>query len=130
MIHWPKHHVVPKHMGGPDDKGNLLKCNVAMHAFLHKQLWAEHGLVEDYLAWNGLLGLIGKEEIMRLVPRFRGHKHSEESKRKIGLAGIGRVFSADSKRKISLAMQRPRLAAHGHVNNPWGRRGKPDNHAS
>ena len=37
MIKWHKHHLIPRHAGGSDDPSNLLKCNVAMPAFLHQQ---------------------------------------------------------------------------------------------
>ena len=50
MITWHKHHIIPKHAGGTDDPSNLLKCNVAMHAFMHEQRYREVGDLEDKLA--------------------------------------------------------------------------------
>ena len=50
MITWHKHHIVPKHAGGTDDPSNLLKCNIAMHAFMHEQLYKTHGRWQDKFA--------------------------------------------------------------------------------
>ena len=58
MIVWHKHHLVPRHAGGTDDPKNLVKCNLAMHAFLHKLLWEEHGRWQDRIAWKVLQGKI------------------------------------------------------------------------
>jgi hypothetical protein len=49
-------------MGGTYEPSNVLKCNVAMHAFLHKCLWEEHGRWQDKIAWLTLSGLISQEE--------------------------------------------------------------------
>ena len=50
MITWHKHHIVPRHAGGSDDPSNLLKCNPAMHAFMHEQRYRETGDLNDKLA--------------------------------------------------------------------------------
>ena len=81
-IIWHRHHLVPKHIGGDDSKENLIKVNVAMHAFLHQQLWLEHNRAEDYAAWQGLLG--NKEAIKSLgATGFSGKHHKDSSKKKI-----------------------------------------------
>ena len=33
-IVWHLHHIIPKHMGGTDEPENLIRLNVACHAFL------------------------------------------------------------------------------------------------
>lgn len=83
-ITWHYHHLVPKHAGGTDDRANLLKCNVAMHAFLHHQLYEEHGRWQDrnaaqllsggkgYCDWNG-----------------RNHKESTKSKQSKAYTNLG-----------------------------------------
>lgn len=60
-----KHHIIPKHMGGTDDPSNLVEVSIEEHIELHKQLWEQLGNWQDYLAWQGLSGRIGKEEIIR-----------------------------------------------------------------
>lgn len=51
-------------MGGTDDPSNLIELTVEEHALAHKKLYEQYGKKEDYLAWKGLEGEIGKEEIM------------------------------------------------------------------
>ena len=57
-----KHHVIPRHRGGTDHPSNLVKVNIPLHAFLHKQLWLEDGHMEDYIAWQCLSGQITTAE--------------------------------------------------------------------
>jgi hypothetical protein len=54
MIKWHKHHIVPKHQGGTDDPSNLIKVNIAMHAFMHKMLYEEHHNPYDLIAYKVL----------------------------------------------------------------------------
>ena len=60
------HHKIPKHMGGSNDPENIIKLTPRQHALAHKKLYEEHGKQEDYLAWKGLSGQLGKEEILSL----------------------------------------------------------------
>lgn len=74
MLH--RHHLIPKHRGGSNEETNLTppihatRCengwsSHCMYHFCEWQLW---GLQEDYLAWRGLAGFLGKEEkIERLM---------------------------------------------------------------
>jgi hypothetical protein len=120
MLH--KHHIIPKHIGGSDDPANLEMLSIEGHAEAHKVLWNTHGLIQDYLAWKGLAGLIGKDEIMRLVPRFHGHHHTEETKQKIGAFHRGRKRSLETRQKMTIANTgTPKPGAIGHINNPNGR---------
>ena len=59
------HHIIPKHMGGTDEPENLIELTVEEHAETHKKLWEQYGRWEDRLAWQGLAGLIGKEELIK-----------------------------------------------------------------
>lgn len=82
------HHIIPKHMGGSDDPQNLIELSVEDHALAHKKLWEEHRKIEDYAAWKGLLGQIGKEEIFLLTSKIGGERNkgvekSEDHKKKI-----------------------------------------------
>jgi len=92
-----KHHIIPRHAGGTDNESNLVYLTVEEHAEAHRLLHEQYGRQEDYLAWRGLAGLIGKDNMLRekmslnssrpgeLNP-FYGKTHSEETKRKISEA--------------------------------------------
>lgn len=58
-----KHHIIPRHIGGTDDPSNLVELTVEEHAEAHRLLWEEHNRIEDYYAWQGLLGNIVHNEI-------------------------------------------------------------------
>jgi len=115
-IYTHKHHIIPRHAGGSDDPSNLVELTVEEHALAHKKLYEKYGRWQDELAWLGLSGRIGKEEVIRQAliegGRISGklsRPHTEESKRKIGLASKGRQstlgmkMSDETKRKISEA---------------------------
>ena len=59
---WHYHHLVPRHAGGSDDKSNLVKVNVAMHAFLHQLRYDETGDEYDRIAAQSLRKQIGRQE--------------------------------------------------------------------
>lgn len=56
MIVWHTHHLLPRHAGGTDDPGNLVRVNKAMHAFLHRLRYQETGDYFDCCAANVLSG--------------------------------------------------------------------------
>lgn len=92
------HHIVPKHMGGTDDPSNLIELSIEEHAEAHKKLYEEYGKEEDEIAWLGLSGQIGKEEIIKRVLIEAGKKSGrlnkeiqKENGRKRGLANKGKV---------------------------------------
>jgi len=64
-IQYHKHHIIPRHAGGTDDPSNILKVNTAMHAYLHKCLFEEHGRWQDEIAWKGLSKQLGKQDLHR-----------------------------------------------------------------
>jgi len=103
-----KHHIVPKYMGGTDEPSNLVKLTIEEHADAHKILWEKYGNWQDYLAWQGLLKRIDKEELLRLKSHYsnigkikspehrqklseslKGFKHSDETKKKMSESGKG-----------------------------------------
>ena len=69
-----KHHIVPKHMGGTDDPSNLVELTVEEHAEAHRILFETYGRKEDELAWKGLAGIIGKEELVYELSKLGGLK--------------------------------------------------------
>ena len=74
------HHIVPKHAGGTDDPENMVRLTTAEHAEAHRLLYEEHGRFQDKLAWQGLSGRIGKEEIIK---ELQSQPRSEETKQKM-----------------------------------------------
>ena len=75
MTIYHKHHIIPKHMGGTDDPSNLVELTVEEHALAHKKLYERYNKPEDFAAWQGLSGMMGKEEIITYM-------QSEATKRK------------------------------------------------
>lgn len=69
-----RHHIIPKHMGGTDDTSNIMELTIEEHAQSHKTLYEEFGKKEDYIAWKGLEGSIGLEEIISLSCSIGGKK--------------------------------------------------------
>lgn len=86
-----KHHIIPKHAGGTNDPSNLIYLTVEEHAEAHKKLWEEHGRWQDELAWKGLSGQIGKEEIiLKTLQRNLGKTFSEETRSKMRESSKGK----------------------------------------
>jgi hypothetical protein len=79
-------------MGGTDDPSNLIELTVEEHAEAHKKLYEEHGRWEDYYAWQGLAGIIPKQELIREIQRVAntGKFMSEETREKIRQANLGK----------------------------------------
>lgn len=100
-------------MGGTDDESNLIKLTVDEHAEAHRILYEKYGKKEDYLAWQGLNGQIGKDEILKEMYRQNGVKlnnriKSGEIQRKCWNKGKTGVYSEDTLEK----MRRPKTDEH------------------
>lgn len=54
-------------MGGSNDSENLIELTIEEHAEAHRILYEKYGKTEDYLAWKGLSGQMGKEEILKEI---------------------------------------------------------------
>lgn len=110
-----KHHIIPKHMGGTDDKSNLIELTVEEHAAAHKNLWEKHNNWQDYIAWKSLSGQITVDEARRLSVSFalKGKPKSKEQKEKMSISRRKRggittgmklgPCSEERKQKISIA---------------------------
>ena len=70
------HHIIPKHLGGTDDPSNLIELTVEQHAEEHRILFEKYGCWQDEVAWMGLSGMIGKEEIIRRIQSEAGRKRT------------------------------------------------------
>ena len=98
-----KHHIIPKHIGGTDDPSNLIELTVEEHAEAHRLLYEQQGRWEDYYAWQGLSGQIGKEELIRQIQSVANSKpKSKETKKKMSDWQIGRKLSNEHKEKCSI----------------------------
>ncbi len=105
MVQFHRHRLVPGYAGGTYDHRNVIRVNVAMHAFLHDQLWRLYGRIEDKLASEGLAGLIGKDEIVAEIHRLTGPK--------ISAALTGRSKSTGARANMSRAKKgRPLSPSH------------------
>lgn len=112
-----KHHIVPKHMGGTNDPENIVSLTPEEHAKAHQDLYEKYGKIEDYLAWKGLSGLIGKEEIISELMRKNGEKIGEDSyDRKIGIHDSDYIMSKKHREMCSIngKIQGRKMAESGH----------------
>jgi hypothetical protein len=102
MLH--KHHIIPRHAGGTDNPDNLVYLTIEEHAEAHMRLYEEHGRWQDYYAWQGLSGQIGKEDIISAIYKNRktrlGAVLTEETKNKMRDAMAGRTLTDEHKAKI------------------------------
>jgi len=102
-----KHHIIPKHAGGTNDPSNLIELTTKEHAEAHKILWEKYGRWQDYYAWQGLSGQIGKEDLIKEIQSIanRGTK-SEETKAKMSKAFTGRKYSKQFCENASKVMKK------------------------
>jgi hypothetical protein len=78
-------------MGGSDDPSNLIELTIGEHAEAHKKLYEQYGHWQDLIAWKGLSGQIGYEEVLTEVYRYagkkggsaKGYKFTEEGRLKL-----------------------------------------------
>lgn len=113
MLH--RHHIIPHHAGGTNDRSNLEMVTVEQHADRHRVLFETHGRWQDELAWKTLSGQIGKDEARRNAASLTntgkkyalGCKHpprSPEWRQKQSLAKMGHVVSEETKKRLSCRM--------------------------
>ena len=99
MLH--KHHIVPRHMGGTDDCSNIVELTIEEHAEAHRILFAEHGKLEDKIAWLSLSKQIDHDTIMLERAKLGGSKGKNNPK-KMGANNsfYGKTHSYETKKKI------------------------------
>lgn len=85
MTIYHKHHIVPRHMGGTDDPSNLVELTVEDHAEAHRILYETHGKYEDYLAWQGLLGIVPRQELIQELQKLNAHNTNKKLLEKYGV---------------------------------------------
>lgn len=69
-------------MGGTDEPENLVELTPAEHAEAHRLLYEQFGDERDKLAYQGLLGMIDKEDIIRQLQFLGGKKGGQTVKEK------------------------------------------------
>jgi hypothetical protein len=98
-----KHHIIPRHVGGTNDPSNIVELTIEEHAEAHHILYEQYGRDEDRLAWLGLSGQIGKDEILKQIAMAqKGKKKPEGFGEKIRQANLGRKHSENAIEKMSL----------------------------
>lgn len=55
-VYTEKHHITPKHMGGGDEKENLVRLTYRQHVFAHRLLWKAYKKACDLMAWRMMSG--------------------------------------------------------------------------
>ena len=81
-IYTHKHHIIPRHMGGTDDPSNLVELSIEDHAQAHLDLYEEHGLMQDLVAYRMLLGQIDKAEAIKLLQKAPKSERWKQQARK------------------------------------------------
>jgi hypothetical protein len=84
-----RHHIVPRHAGGTDERVNLTPpISIRLHAFFHVDRWRHLGDVNDLLAYQFLRGQISGVEarMSALRERLRGRTFSPETLAKMSAA--------------------------------------------
>lgn len=112
-----KHHIVPKHMGGKNNPENIISLTPEEHAKAHQELYEKYGKIEDYFAWKGLAGFMGKEEIIFNLMSENGKKVGNRMK----LEGKG-IFDPEKQKtekyqegiKLGGKIQGRKMAESGH----------------
>jgi hypothetical protein len=104
MTIYHKHHIVPRHMGGTDEPSNLTELTIEEHAEAHRILYETYGKHEDYLAWQGLLALIPKAEIMRELHKLGRRKTDQFLFDKYGVTNPSHI--PEVREKLSITMKK------------------------
>ena len=124
-----KHHIVPKHRDPTST--TTVEVTVTQHAMFHYCEWKLNGHKSDWLAWRGLSGLIGKDEIMLEVGRLAASRGlatrlrngpSEKLKqhcRRLQPKAIQAALSPEARSKKAETM-RVNKHAQGHRNSQYG----------
>lgn len=130
-IYKHKHHIIPRHAGGTDEKSNLIELTVEEHAEAHRLLYEQHCRWQDRIAWQTLSGQISSYEAAHQARReanlgnthFKGKTHTKEvrkrisefqKKAKIGNKNrLGTSTSEEGKKNISIGLI-------GNYNNKGG----------
>ena len=115
-----RHHIIPKCMGGTNDKSNIVKLTAREHYIVH-QLLAKmypnnlglifaayslsHGSNGDRInnrtyEWIRIQFVKNLQVFLKNNHPMKGKKHSDETKRKISIAHTGKILTEEHKTNI------------------------------
>lgn len=93
------HRILPGHRGGEYTEGNVISVEVtncdrhtANHVMWHYANWCLWGKEEDLLAYKGLSGYCGKEDIIKQKVILGGRISGEKLKESGFIQELGRVY--------------------------------------
>lgn len=120
-----KHHKIPKHAGGNNHSSNIVELTVEEHAEAHRKLFEQYGRWQDYVAWKGLEGSIGKEELKRLKTSLanKGRKVSAETRSKMSEKNAGQNNPMFGKKQSASSNEKNRQSQIRNGNKPPNRKG-------
>ena len=96
-----KHHIVPKCMGGDNANSNIVRLSAKEHFIAHKLLVRIYPNTKG--VWYALIAMgrivefksrIFQSERLRAYEMRKGFKYSEESKKKMSLAKLGKASTS------------------------------------
>ena len=90
-----KHHIIPKHAGGTDHPDNIARLTPEEHAEAHRLLYEKYDRWQDKIAYEGLLGFKGKEQIIKEI---QSRPKSEEEKKQHRTPGLNTIHQKPGNR--------------------------------
>ena len=93
-------------MGGTDDPSNLIELSVEEHAEAHRILFEKHGLIQDFVAWKALSGIINKAEAVYLLAVARAN--SEHNPWKGKQTSTNFALSKENRIKATISAKSPK----------------------
>lgn len=107
IIH--KHHIIPRHMGGTDDKENIIELSVHEHAMAHLRLYEEHNKPQDLLAYQCLMGYFNKKEIIHQLCKLGGTIGGNKNRESGHMSNLGKSMPLDLRLKnIQIGVEKSR----------------------
>lgn len=105
-----KHHIIPKHAGGSNEKDNLIELTIEEHANAHRLLYEHYGRWQDRVAWLSLSGIMKDEErVYEILKNSNpgGYKHTDAVKEQLSLMRMGNKNPMYGKPAPNRGVKRP-----------------------
>jgi hypothetical protein len=107
-----KHHIIPRHMGGSNDKQNLIEVSVERHAMFHYCNWKLWGKEEDKIAWRTLSGQMTLSEAQYAAIKLGAKKTGQVMKDKMKDIKVKEQWSNMKKEHWKSEEYREKLIPH------------------